>query len=132
MPLRSPELRRVSYLVTSRGAVDEAVGALANVPGLQTLELIIKNCTLCSDQLRQIGERRRWGRRDVRRGRDGWVGWVGVGLVGSGGAEDEAPRALAFIIMKNCKPCSDQCEPGWWVSAVGVVEWGSAGKGEGG
>lgn len=77
--LRSPELRRVSYLVTSRGAVDEAVGALANVPGLQTLELIIKNCTLCSDQLRQIGERGRWGRRDERRGWAGWVRWVVVG-----------------------------------------------------
>lgn len=70
----------------------------------------------------------------------GGVGGLEQGLVGIGGAEDEAPRALAFIIMKNCKPCSDQLrhigEPGWWggkgVESLGCRCGGVGFSGEGG
>ncbi|KAG1666522.1 hypothetical protein FOA52_014419 [Chlamydomonas sp. UWO 241] len=50
-----PNLQRVSYQVASRPHLDEALAALVNVPSLKVLELIVKNFTLCSDQLRVIG-----------------------------------------------------------------------------
>ena len=60
---RSPEIQRVSYQVASRQHLDEALAALAGLPQLKNLELIVKNFTLCSDQLRVVGEsrvQRRW------------------------------------------------------------------------
>ncbi len=52
----SSGLTRVSYQVASRTHLDEALAALVNLPQLKTLELIVKNFTLCSDQLRVIGQ----------------------------------------------------------------------------
>lgn len=52
----SPLLQRVSYLVSSRSHLDEALAALMQLRNLKTLELIIKNFILCPDQLRVIGE----------------------------------------------------------------------------
>lgn len=51
----SPGLHRVSYLVASRSQLDEALSALMALRELRQLELIVKNFTLCSDQLRVIG-----------------------------------------------------------------------------
>lgn len=53
--LRSPGLQRVSYQVSSRPALDEALGSLMSLRELRQLELIVKNFTLCSEQLRVIG-----------------------------------------------------------------------------
>ncbi len=52
---RSPLLTRVSYTVSSRAALDEALTALSTLQHLRHLELVVKNFTLCSDQLRVIG-----------------------------------------------------------------------------
>mmetsp|Transcript_14077 Transcript_14077/g.30515 ORF Transcript_14077/g.30515 Transcript_14077/m.30515 type:complete len:466 (+) Transcript_14077:51-1448(+) len=48
-------LKRVSYQVSCRGHLDEALAALMNLADLRQLELIVKNFTLCSNQLRVIG-----------------------------------------------------------------------------
>uniref|UniRef100_A0A7S0RZ38 F-box domain-containing protein n=1 Tax=Chlamydomonas leiostraca TaxID=1034604 RepID=A0A7S0RZ38_9CHLO len=50
-----PSLHRVSYQVSSRTQLDEALSALMTLKELRQLELIVKNFTLCSDQLRVIG-----------------------------------------------------------------------------
>ncbi len=42
--------------MSSRGALDEALNALMLLPRLRSLELVVKNFTLCSEQLRVIGE----------------------------------------------------------------------------
>lgn len=49
-------LHRVSYLVSLKTALDEALAALMNMRGLKSLELIIRNFVLSPDQLRVIGE----------------------------------------------------------------------------
>ena len=41
--------------MASRTHLDEALAALVNLPNLKTLELIVKNFTLSSDQLRVVG-----------------------------------------------------------------------------
>lgn len=53
--LSCPALQRVSYQVASRQHLDESLAALLKLPMLKTLELIVKNFTLCSDQLSVIG-----------------------------------------------------------------------------
>lgn len=52
----SPSLSRVSYTVNSRSALDEALAAMMTLKELRQLELVVKNFTLCPDQLRVIGE----------------------------------------------------------------------------
>ena len=55
-PARSPLLQRVSYLVSSRTQLDEALAALTQMPKLNSLELVIKNFIVCPDQMRVVGE----------------------------------------------------------------------------
>eukprot|EP00798_Chlamydomonas_sp_ICE-L_P027194 gene27194-2441_t len=50
-----PVLWRLSYQVTSRSQLDEALHALMNMQLLKHLELVVKSFTLCSDQLRMVG-----------------------------------------------------------------------------
>lgn len=50
-----PNIQRLSYQVASRGHLDEALTAFVNLPQLKSLELIVKNFTLFSDQLSVIG-----------------------------------------------------------------------------
>mmetsp|Transcript_31984 Transcript_31984/g.95537 ORF Transcript_31984/g.95537 Transcript_31984/m.95537 type:complete len:310 (+) Transcript_31984:864-1793(+) len=52
---KCPLLHRVSYQVTHRQYLDEVLAALMNVRQLKVLELIVKNFTLCTEQLRVIG-----------------------------------------------------------------------------
>eukprot|EP00798_Chlamydomonas_sp_ICE-L_P027193 gene27193-2439_t len=53
--LAIPVLWRLSYQVTSRSQLDEALHALMNMQLLKHLELVVKSFTLCSDQLRMVG-----------------------------------------------------------------------------
>jgi len=50
-----PKLQRLSYLVSSRFHMDEALAALLNMPNLTALELIVKNFMLSPDELRVCG-----------------------------------------------------------------------------
>jgi len=52
----SPKLHRVSYQVSSRQMLEEALDALTDMKELRQLELVVKNFMLCADQLRTIGE----------------------------------------------------------------------------
>lgn len=54
--VRSPKLHRVSYQVSSRPMLEEALDALTDMKELRQLELVVKNFMLCADQLRTIGE----------------------------------------------------------------------------
>jgi len=50
-----PKLQRVSYQVSSRPILEEALDALTDMKELRQLELVVKNFMLCADQLRTIG-----------------------------------------------------------------------------
>ncbi len=54
--LRSRALRRVSYTVSSRASLDEALTAFALLPQLRQLEVVVRNFTLSAEQLRNLGQ----------------------------------------------------------------------------
>lgn len=56
-PVCSPLLHRVSYLVSKKADLDEALIALMSIRELKQLELVVRNFVLTADELRVIGER---------------------------------------------------------------------------
>lgn len=52
----SPRLQRLSYQVSARTLLDEALTALSDCKELKQLELVIRNFSLSTDQLHIVGE----------------------------------------------------------------------------